>query len=59
MDAAARRRRYRDDPAYRLARINDARRARGDQPVASLQEAALSLSLAAHRRQRDDQGRFA
>lgn len=52
-----RRERYRSDPAYRLARINSARRARGSAPIATLAD-AYCRQLSASDRQRDAAGRF-
>lgn len=39
--------RYHGDPAYRLTRINEARRQRGAPEIASLSEARLRIPLGA------------
>jgi len=53
--AARRNRRYRTDPEYRLARINDARRQRGVEPIGSLSETGRSGNPTGRR---DELGRF-
>lgn len=58
LSATARRRRYRDDPEYRLQCINRTRKGRGAPTVASLAEADASQRCAAARRVRDKAGRF-
>lgn len=59
LTAAARRRRYRDDPEYRLRCINHARKVRGSPIAASLADADASQRAAAAHRARDASGRFA
>lgn len=53
--AVNRNRRYRTDPEYRLARINDARRHRGVETIGSLAETGRSGNPTGRR---DDRGRF-
>lgn len=53
-----RRNRYRHDPDYRLARINDRRVRRGAPPIACLSDVGRSLMDFAAKRQRNERGWF-
>lgn len=52
------RRRYRDDPEYRLHKVNYNRRRRGLPLASHVNEINVNYGAHARRRQRDERGRF-